>query len=484
MPACVQQLLISYPPENSKWLDFMRWNDNPRIFWCKSAISPTGEVFLALAGLPMGSLWIVKLTPNGSLAWSLKLTGGSASINGSEPDCDSDGNVYVAWGDMTYPCGGNTVMKISPSGAILWSVPLAYFFSSYSSAPCTVGTVKVVPTGVLCQIGGRPTVAIGASWKRYVVKLNFLGVAEWSHEDTTSSIDQYDPLGVTSDGTSYFIGADSFAISTQVLINRISYTGSVQERFYINTPTSLYYKAERSDYFSGPYSPRVITKPSGTHLFIVFPVGDNLTGYGRQVGICVQMYDMALNRIWSVVYNEVNSGFYFDMLLLDACADQDGNLHLMYNPWGLTPVTGETVKLPTKIFKISGDVGTALSFGNILYRKEITNIAQNESVACGGSVRCRGGKMVVTTCNYLDASNWVPVVFSVDLSGIPAGTHTIDGHSYVVTEPVSWPSLVMDFTTPIVSGASPISSPTAPSVITDSLTLVTNNPDASGTLQL
>lgn len=479
MPSCVQQLLISYGSGQVRWAEFMRWTGVTNITWCKSIQATTGEIYTTLVG-DTNRLWLVKSNSDGTLVWSMRLSAGVETIAGNDPCIDSSGNVYLAFGDMDTGYGGNTIMKVDSTGAVVWKKGLSYFFSNYAGAPCTVGTATMMSDGVIFQVGGKPTIPVGDPWNRYVVKTDTDGNVLWTRVDTTSSSDQYDPVRVINTGEVYWLSPNMLGGLLNT-IDRITYAAT-HDCFTVNSPTLSGYTSQLSPYFTGKYAPRVVPKLDGSHIFVAFPVTNGGVGYSRNVGLCIQMYDPAWALVWGNVYLDLGlTSHYADMLLIDMTVDIHNDLYIMYLPGIYDHTVPTTLFEDVKVIKISGIPGTLSVHGEILWSRSISNFLQYASGY--GNLYCQGETLLMSGVNNLGASK-VPIIFKSGLDGLAVGTYTVDGNTYTVSDPGSWPAANLDFTTPILNAPTARTNLTNPTTFASTLTLSSDTPTTYGVVTL
>jgi hypothetical protein len=133
-----------------------------------------------------GCGWFAKLNSSGAIAWQQDLTGAYAA-GADEIEPTSDGG-YIGVGNVS-PTSAEIlqglILKLSPSGALQWSV--AYpetdqsFPGAYSGANFTFETVRQTPDGGYVASGvAEAKFSSGYATVLAVVKLDASGAREWS----------------------------------------------------------------------------------------------------------------------------------------------------------------------------------------------------------------------------------------------------------------------------------------------------------------
>ena len=139
--------------------------------------------------------FVIKLSPSGAHLWSTYLGGsGNDQCHGVAVDADgivlvtgiSNSTTWTSGGWNTVHGGGNDAfaVKLDPNGGHLWSSYLGAAFNDHGHSVAADSTGNVYITGQTCSpgwvSGGWKTVYLGSTYDGFIVKLSPSGAHLWS----------------------------------------------------------------------------------------------------------------------------------------------------------------------------------------------------------------------------------------------------------------------------------------------------------------
>jgi hypothetical protein len=149
-------------------------------------------------GQPDARIFVVKVAPNGTVAWQRIWNGTTIRGIGQTPIAvGPDGSVFV--GGVTQTNGGDAVLlKFSAAGTLLWE-------RTWGGAEADSGSAVATDTDGSVYLAGRTTSFGPSSAGMFIAKFDALGSLAWQRLADNSA--GFDALAVSPDGSVYGAGS-------------------------------------------------------------------------------------------------------------------------------------------------------------------------------------------------------------------------------------------------------------------------------------